>query len=210
MRVTIKAAATQRALTYAQHLFRHKIHAAEPKRLTESLSKLRIKYSRADEAERLVIADAINFQFTTAQILRDIQELRRLGSLDALIIHHNSKQKDSGLNETRVIEHLSVDAHFPKILDIVQNGAIADTDPAFTKSARTAPPFRDLQRRLTPVYNKYAATMHAANRVLILPVDHQLTESERADLHIANEYHWRAEPDDPLWIVRTPNPVSPP
>ena len=35
--------------------------------------------------------------------------------------------------------------------------------------------------------------MHAANRVLILPVD-QLMESERAGLHMANEYHLRAEP----------------
>ena len=69
---------------------------------------------------------------------------------------------------------------------------MADTDPAFIKSPRTAP-FRDLQRRLTPVYNKHAATMHAANRVLILPID-QLTQSECADIHMANEYHWRAEP----------------
>ena len=35
--------------------------------------------------------------------------------------------------------------------------------------------------------------MHAANRVLILPLE-DLTESERADIHMANEYHWRAEP----------------
>ena len=35
--------------------------------------------------------------------------------------------------------------------------------------------------------------MHAANRVLILPID-QLTESERADLLMANEFHWHAEP----------------
>ena len=34
--------------------------------------------------------------------------------------------------------------------------------------------------------------MHAANRFLILPLD-QLTESERADLHIANKYYWHAE-----------------
>jgi hypothetical protein len=60
------------------------------------LAKLRIKYSRA-ESERLAIADANQFQFTPAQIQRDIQELRRLGSLDALIVHHNIKQKDSGL-----------------------------------------------------------------------------------------------------------------
>ena len=60
-------------------------------------------------AERLAIADANNFQFTNAQIQRDIHELRRLGSLDTLIVHHNNKQKDSGLNEkTRVMTHLSV------------------------------------------------------------------------------------------------------
>jgi len=96
------------------------------------------------------------------------------------------------LNEAIVTAHLYDDDQFPKILDIVQNGAMADTDPTFVKSPRTAP-FRDLQRRLTPVYNKHAATMHAANRVLILPLE-DLTDSERADIHMANEYHWRAEP----------------
>ena len=35
--------------------------------------------------------------------------------------------------------------------------------------------------------------MHAANRVLIHLID-QLTQSECADLHMANEYYWRAEP----------------
>ena len=185
------ALATQRALTYAQHLFRHGIPTAEPRDLTNALARLRIKYSRA-EAERLAIAAANSFQFTPAQIQRDIQELRRLGSLDALIVHRNNNQKHSGLNETRVQTHLSGDEQLPKILGIVHNGAIADTDPAFVKSKRTAP-FRVLQRRLTPVYNKHAATMHAANRVLILPLD-QLMESERAEIHMANEYHWRAEP----------------
>ena len=110
------------------------------------LAKLRIKYSRA-EPERLAIADANQFQFTPAQIQRDIQELRRLGSLDALIVDHNNKQNDSGLNESRVQTHLGDEEQFPKILDIVQNEAIADTDPAFVISARTAS-FRDLQRRL--------------------------------------------------------------
>ena len=87
---------------------------ATQRALTETLTKLRTKSSRA-KAERLAIADANDFQFTTAQIQRDIQELRRLGSLDALIVHHINKQKDSGLNEPRV--HLSDDEHFPKILE---------------------------------------------------------------------------------------------
>ena len=84
--------ATQRALTYAHHLFRHDIPAAEPRDLTKTLANLPIKYSRA-EAERLAIADANIFQFTAAQTQRDIQELRRLESLDALIVHHNNKKK---------------------------------------------------------------------------------------------------------------------
>ena len=90
--------ATQRAITYARHLFRHNIPAAEPRNLADALAQLRIKYSRA-EAERLAIADANMFQFTPAQTHRDIQELRRLGSIEALIVHHNNKQKETGLNE---------------------------------------------------------------------------------------------------------------
>jgi hypothetical protein len=67
---------------------------AEPAHLTATLTQLRIKYSRA-EAERLTIADANAFQFTNAQMQREIQEMRCLGSLDALIVHHgNNKQKN--------------------------------------------------------------------------------------------------------------------
>ena len=84
--------ATQRALTYAHHLFRHDIPAAELRDLTKTLANLPIKYSRA-EAERLAIADANIFQFTAAQTQRDIQKLRRLESLDTLIVHHNNKKK---------------------------------------------------------------------------------------------------------------------
>ena len=40
--------AIQRALTYARHLFRHDIPAAEPRDFTHTLAKLRIKYSRAE------------------------------------------------------------------------------------------------------------------------------------------------------------------
>ena len=76
------ATATQRALSYAQHLLRHNIHAAERMRLTETEAELCTKYTSA-EAKRLAIAVANEFQFTTGQIQRDIQELRRLGLLGA-------------------------------------------------------------------------------------------------------------------------------
>ena len=51
-------------------------------RLTETEAELCTKYTSA-EAKRLAIAVANEFQFTTGQIQRDIQELRRLGLLGA-------------------------------------------------------------------------------------------------------------------------------
>ena len=61
--------ATQRALTYA----RYDIPAAEP----------REHPCQTLERSQNAIADANQLEFTPAQIQRDIQELRRLGSLDA-------------------------------------------------------------------------------------------------------------------------------
>jgi hypothetical protein len=121
--------------------------------LTKTLVKLRIKYSRA-ESERLAIADANQFQFTPAQIRRDIQGLRRVGSLDALIVHHNDKQKDSGLNETRdlyiqqcsVATYSTYEPHSQRsrthanTATLIQVKALPITPPLFGrhKNARTA------------------------------------------------------------------------
>ena len=69
---------------------------------------------------------------------------------------------------------------------------VADTDPEFTCTERLAP-IRDLQRRLSPVYYKAAATMHDTSKVLLFRIS-DLTEDERRQIHMANEYHWRAEP----------------
>ncbi len=184
-----KASTTAR--TYSQCLFRNEVQEHQTTDLAAVLQRLRQQYAR-QESERIALADANDFTFTDAQLTRDITDLRKLGSLTALIEYHNDKQKETGINEARVRTHLADDAAFPKIMDIVQQGAIADTDPAFIKSERQGP-LRDLQRRLLPVYHKHAATMHSANRVLLLPVD-QLTPAERADIHMANEFHWRAEP----------------
>ena len=70
------------------------------------------------------------------------------------------------------------------------NGAIADTDPTFVKHERSAL-FRELHKRMETVYHKHAATMHAANHVLLVD---QLTSKEHADIHMANELLWLVEP----------------
>ena len=185
------AKALDMARVYGQCLFRAPPPGAGMEELTSALARLRVQFSR-QEAERVALADAAGFEFTDAQMQRDIEALRHLGSLSALIRYHNDKQKETGMNEYRIRTHLADDVEFPKLLDIVENGAVADTDPAFVRTERKAP-LRDLQRRMLPVYMKHAATMHAANRVLLLPID-QLTPDERAEIHMANEFHWRPEP----------------
>ena len=126
--------ATQRALTYAHHLFRHNIPAAKPRDLTQALAKLRIKCSRA-ESERQPVP--IYPRANTARHTRT--------PTPVIIRCPDSSSQQQTKRLTRVQTHLGDDEHFLKILDIVQNGA-------FVKLARNAP-FRDLQRRLTPVYN---------------------------------------------------------
>jgi hypothetical protein len=185
------AKALDMARVYGQCLFRAPPPGAGMEELTSALARLRVQFSR-QEAERAALADAAGFEFTDAQMQRDIAALRRLGSLSALIRYHNDKQKETGMNEYRIHTYLADDVEFPKLLDIVQNGAVADTDPAFVRTERQAP-LRELQRRMLPVYMKHAATMHAANRVLLLPID-QLTPDERKEIHMANEFHWRPEP----------------
>ena len=126
--------------------------APEIATLSKTLYKLRTQFSRT-ELQRLALADAQDFTFTEAQLTRDIIDLRLLGSLTALITHHNEKQKQSGCNEEeRISAYLADDVNYPKIYDIVHNGATAGTDPAFAKHERSAP-FRELHKRMETVYH---------------------------------------------------------
>jgi len=132
------AKALDMARVYGQCLFRAPPPGAVLEELMSALARLRVQFSR-QEAERIALADAAGFEFTDAQMQRDIEALRRLGSLSALIRYHNEKQKETGMNEYRIRTHLADDVEFPKLLDIVQNGAVVDTDPAFVRTERQAP-----------------------------------------------------------------------
>jgi hypothetical protein len=124
--------------------------APEIATLSKTLYKLRTQFSRT-ELQRLELADAQDFTFTEAQLTRDIIDLRLLGSPTALITHHKDKQKESGCNEEeRISAYLADDVNYPKIYDIVHNGATADTDPAFAKHEHSAP-FRELHKRMETV-----------------------------------------------------------
>jgi hypothetical protein len=164
---------------------------SEAKQLSQLLLALTRKFSRA-EAESLALQDAADFEISDETLRRDAAHLRALGSFSALVDYHNNVQKRSGLSLERVNSILGNDPQIEKIRDIVQNGATIDMAPDFTPIHRTAP-YRNLQLRMLPVYKKAVAAMHATNKVLLFHVD-DIPAELYAEMHTANEYHWRPEP----------------
>eukprot|EP01036_Dinobryon_divergens_P061800 gene61800-biopygen28419 len=154
------------------------------------LSQFR-KFSRA-EAESLALQDAGDFHITDEVLRRDAKHLHKLGSFSALVDYHNNVQKSTRLNLERVNSILGNDPQIEKIRDIVQKGATIDMAPDFTPIHRTAA-YRNLQIRMLPVYEKAVAAIHATNRVLLFHVD-DIPAELYAEMHTANEYHWRPEP----------------
>ena len=159
--------------------------------LTGKLQGFRDQLSRKS-AEGRALADAGNYEIDDARLNRDINQLRASGSFEALLREHHRKQQVDGMNPERIRHWLRDDHDMEKIIQICSEGVVADTDPEFTCTERLAP-IRDLQRRLSPVYYKAAATMHDTSKVLLFRIS-DLTEDERRQIHMANEYHWRAEP----------------
>ena len=184
-------AAVAMAIRYSTLLTRKPARTPPIATLRTLLEKLTTQFSRA-EAERLALADAGEYCITEERLDRDIAHLRKVGSLEAVIQHYHTQHQESGPNPTRVTEYLSADPKFPLIQQIVTKGAQIDTPPEFTPNARIAP-FRNLQKRLAPVYHKAVAGMHDTNKVLLFRVS-DLTAADRERIHMANEYHWRPEP----------------
>ena len=179
------------ALRYSTLLTRKPGQTPQPARLRELLAKLTTQFSRT-EAERVALEDAGAYCITEDRLDRDIAHLRTAGSLEAVIKHYNGKHQQAGPNLSRVTQYLGTDYNFPLIKQIVTEGAIIDTPPEFHPTARVAP-FRNLQKRLSPVYHKAVASMHDTNKVLLFRIS-DLTTQDRERIHMANEYHWRPEP----------------
>ena len=181
------------AATYAMH-FLPGSSTQYDEYMTELIGKLhtfRNQLSRTAAEER-ALADAQNFELDDERLSRDINRLRQVGSLNELIREHHHRQQKTGMNAERIRQWLGDDPDSGKILEICDPGVIADTDPNFRCTERSAP-LRDLQRRLAPVYYKAAAGMHDTDKVLLFRVA-DLTMEERGQIHMANEYHWRPEP----------------
>ena len=73
------------------------------------------------------------------------------------------------MNPDRIRKWLKDDPAIEKVLRISDQGVVADTDPNFRRTDRTAR-LRDLHRRLAPVYYRAAAGMHDTGIVLLFRV----------------------------------------
>ena len=179
------------AIRYSTLLTRNPGAIPQPAVLRTLLAKLTLQFSRS-EAERMALEDARDYCITEERLDRDIVHLRKVGSLEAVIKHYNGKHQEAGPNLSRVTQYLATDRNFPLIKQIVTEGAQIDTPPEFKPTVRIAP-FRNLQKRLSPVYHKAVAGMHDTNKVLLFRVS-DLTKHDLERIHMANEYHWRPEP----------------
>jgi len=159
--------------------------------LSSHLSELTVSFSRS-AAEAAALQDADGFEITEQLLNEDATKLKELGSFDALVDYHNVKQKETGLNVNRIDSFLSEDKNYGKIREMVDTGMVIDTSEEFKPIHRTAD-FRNLQKKLLPVYRKAVAGMHAQHKVLLFRVE-DIPADVYKNMHTANEYHWRPEP----------------
>jgi len=179
------------AAEYATLLMRTPTQPENPEEMRAILARLTIQFSRG-EAERIALADADNYNIPEAQLQRDIRHLRRVGTMEKVIEEHHLRHQENGPNLERATKFLANDPRFEKVKEIITKGGHIDTPPEFVRTLRQAP-FRHMQTRLLPVYNKAVAEMHDKDKVLLFRLS-DLTPDELSKLHCANEYHWRPEP----------------
>ena len=139
MRVAIK-----HAHVYQSLLCNHNSEAlATIEDLAKQMNSLRLIFA-PEAAEADAIRDASGFVLPDGVLDRDRDLLYQLGSLNAVIKHHADKHKLLGINKDRVIQYLSNDPNFNKLLEIADTGGEVDYDDDFVPFRRTAP-FRNLQ-----------------------------------------------------------------
>ena len=105
--------------------------------LTIRLRELRDQLSRS-AAEDRALADAGATHLGKERLRRDITQLRALGS-------HYVRHQVDGMNPERIRKWLPADRDTQKIIQICEDGVVADTDPKFVRTRRIAP-LRDLQK----------------------------------------------------------------
>ena len=101
--------------------------------LTIRLRELRDQLSRS-AAEGRALADAGATHLGEERFRRDITQLRALGSLDELIRWHNVRHQVDGMNPERIRKWLPADRDTQQIIQMCEDGVVADTDPNFVRT----------------------------------------------------------------------------
>ena len=146
-------------------------------------------------AESDALRDADGFDWPSGCLDRDAGLLSSLGSISKVLEHHSATRRILGINRYRLTQFLGSDPCLPILIDMAEHGCVIDPDPSFIPLRRTAP-FRQLQRRLLPVYKKHAWALWSKGKGVLLRVS-DIPPNNLHSLHTANECHWTPKPGKP-------------
>jgi hypothetical protein len=158
--------------------------------LAKKLGDLRQSYSRKEQEAR-AIALFNDFKPPAAMFTRDSEELRKLGSLAALITARQAVKHSSRFNELKARSVFGDDPDIDRIVDIAK-GARIDLPPGFVRTVK-APANRPIQQRIPTVFLAHAYRLWLAGDALFLENAAVAGADDSADIH-NNPAHWIPQP----------------
>ena len=150
-------------------------------------------------AEERARVDAIDFVFPQEDLEVDVESLRRLGSIEAVVRDRQLQSQAMRFNIDRFHTYLSDTADKLVLRDLAVHGAAIPVANDFVINPVAEAP-RLLQRKLGNCYSKHAYKLWKSGGALVFR-EHDVPESERNKLNI-NSLHWCPKPfcDGGRWL----------
>jgi hypothetical protein len=178
--------AASMAAEYSTLITRTPSAPENPVALRAIFQRLTVQFSRA-EVDRIALADAAGFRITDEQLKRDITHWYKV---ENVIEEHHARHRENGRNQERATKFLANDPQFNIVKQNITDGGHIDTPPDFER-ARPIEPFRHMQNRLLPVYQRVVAKIHDKQKALLFRLS-DLTTKGLQNIHCTNEYYCAA------------------
>ena len=132
--------------------------------------------------------------FSTDVVMRDVQSMHRLGSLQKVIAEKHVLTASTGFSADSVRAHVSTEyPRFEQLLDLAQNGASIFNPPSFVPTIDPPEPRSNLGR-LGNVFRYHAHKLWSSNKGVLIRWD-DIPVDERRKIHF-NHPHAAVKPDD--------------
>lgn len=142
-------------------------------------------------AEEIARLDAADFKFSEETLAQDGNDLRRLGTIENLVLERQASVRADRFNETRCRALFSGVADSERLLRLATEGAYVPVGSDFVTNPVAEKP-RNLQKKLGNCYSKHAYKLWLKKAVLIFR-EKDIVESEMEKLN-KNPIHWCVKP----------------